>query len=458
LQRSVEATQAQERRCKEQEATVEAANAEIERLKAEAAATAAAHEDNRVAETAAAAVAAAAAVDPDSAGTSRHGSPSPTAPDQSPPSLQVAEPSAPPAAAAAAATPAPIAVDGDATATLRAAVEDEQARRLAAEAQVSQLSREVDRLVAELAEAAKTVQELLEQQAAAAAAAAPSAATVGSPTKPVDDDGSVTVGGHRVEHADDMSVEQVAVLLRHDNICLEDENAALRDVVDQLVNERGESRHTLQHVMGQLEAVQKQLHAERDERDTIVQTKSRDVEELYSGILLSKQDELDAANVKLRMLEGTVADLQRSFAAQQRGLSATAAGAAGSAPRTRYYDTTAGAANRGDMGHSAASYRDGHAGSASSMSASAMAAGAGGNQHGMLEDTRRALGYGAPASPAPPQQRGHMTIGPASSAAAAPGQRSGSSLDPTFAPSSSSKYPGVRYIPADLRSSILDDV
>jgi hypothetical protein len=192
--------------------------------------------------------------------------------------------------------------DGERVATLEARVRE-------LEGLLFESSNALADVLADQAQREKQQQQQQQQQQAAQtlASAAPSAAPPAAP---------VSLRGTSVGGGSEMSVEEIAVLLRHDNVCLEDENTALRRMVDALVEDKLAARETVQHLMRQLGEVQAQMQLERDDREAIVAARSADYEHLYGTIVLQKQDELDAAAAKLRLLESTVADLQRHIVAK----------------------------------------------------------------------------------------------------------------------------------------------
>lgn len=187
-------------------------------------------------------------------------------------------------------------------ATLRELREADRQQIAALEDRLAVLSQELTELRA--APPASPVPPQGQHDSGAAAVAQPMLTTLGG-VDIASDAGSAAAAS--------LSVDEVAVLLRHDNICLEDENMALRSMVDALVRDRTDSKETMQHLVRQLESLQGRLRVERERQDAIVSARSSELEQLYSGILLDKQDQLDAAQAKLRLLEGTVAEMQQSL-------------------------------------------------------------------------------------------------------------------------------------------------
>ena len=98
---------------------------------------------------------------------------------------------------------------------------------------------------------------------------------------------------------------------------LDDENTALRSMMDSLLIDYTKMNEAATQLGQQLEAVQAQLLEERQQRDQLLRMKADDLEEVYASLLLRKQDELDALALRYKAADETIRNMLPATMQQQ---------------------------------------------------------------------------------------------------------------------------------------------
>ena len=98
---------------------------------------------------------------------------------------------------------------------------------------------------------------------------------------------------------------------------LDDENTALRSMMDSLLIDYTKMNEAATQLGQQLETVQAQLLEERQQRDQLLRMKADDLEEVYASLLLRKQDELDALALRYKAADETIRNMLPATMQQQ---------------------------------------------------------------------------------------------------------------------------------------------
>lgn len=107
----------------------------------------------------------------------------------------------------------------------------------------------------------------------------------------------------------DLSAAELLVLLKYDNQTLDDENKALRDLLQRLLLEHKSTEKALKQAMDTIRALRDELNQERAQRQDLVAEKAQEIEAMYNAVLLKREKDLDLSKARLLLVERTLTDL-----------------------------------------------------------------------------------------------------------------------------------------------------